>query len=300
LEGKVASVERPFCCTWAARKIVEGSYDAYLCGGGLTPYDLAAAMVILREAGCAIEGMNDDIDLERAKNPVIMATDHSLLEYIQTHITLAPDKQKFFAGLAHKYRNEMRVLFQGGHLYKKDGWRNVAEHCLMEAAAAEELCALLKLSQQETKAVCSNAAIHDWKKRWEHTASPPPENAQKLLKELHARPDLLEATNPDYLEKVHEGKEFLGPLQQISFYLDIITRESDIVPSEERLKEVEGRSTELAAKANGKYWQKTHEKRDEVESLLFTQLKAKGCDIASPADIPLMLRRRIEAKWATT
>lgn len=210
------------------------------------------------------------------------------------------EKRSFFEDLAKKYIKEMRVLFVGGQLRKKDGWRNVAEHCLMQLAAAEELCALLRLSTEETKAICSTAAIHDWKKRWERTKQNVPDRAHKLLEDVHPRQDLLNATNPDYLEQVYEGSAPFTKDQELMLYLDVITKENNLAPSEDRLREVEAspRSKGLAEKAHGQYWQKTRALRDVIEQKLFETLRQHGCDdLRSPADIPLFLRSRIEAKW---
>lgn len=77
---------RPFCCTSAARRIIEGDLDAYICGG-LTPYDLAAEIIILQEAGCSAEGIFERIDLSKAQNPFISASDAALVEEIRRRIT---------------------------------------------------------------------------------------------------------------------------------------------------------------------------------------------------------------------
>lgn len=214
-------------------------------------------------------------------------------------VNVFEDKRSFFEALARKYPEEMRLLFQGGRLVSRDKWRNVAEHCLVQTAAAEELSQLLCLPADEAEAMCSTAAIHDWRKRWERTGEAMPAKTDQLLKDVHAREDLLEATNPDYLARAYIGEITFTPAQELQFYLDVITRENDIVRSEDRLSEVQHspRSVGLAEKANGQYWDKTRELRDQVEQRLFEQLRSTGHDIASPADIPLFIKSRIEEKW---
>lgn len=302
IQGKVRSIDRHYCSTSSARQIMEGKIDAYVCGGGLTPFDLAAMMVIMNEAGYVIEGMNEPLDLAKEKNPIIMASDQALRNEILRHINTVPDplKRKFFEGLADKYSKEMRLLLQGGHLGKRDGWRNVVEHCLVQTAAAEELCAALHFSLEDTKAICSTAAIHDWKKRWERTGKPVPDKASELLRQLSPHDDLLTATDTDFLADIFLGKKKMSDMQEIQFYVDVITKENEIVPSEERIKEVEvaPRSHGLAEKANGNFWKGVRALRDMVEAKLFTQLHADYADeISSPADIPLFLRTRIERHW---
>lgn len=309
LEGNVASIEQLYCSTYSGLRIVTGKLDAYLCGGGLTPFDLGAMALILREAGCLAEGVKGQINSKNRKTPFIAATNRALAQNLMNILGEVQEelaeKRSFFHRLACKYSEEMRLLFRGGHLKKskekENNWRNVAEHCLVQVAAAEELCKLLKLSEKETDAVCSTAAVHDWKKRWERTqrGNVPPE-ALALLKQIDVHQELLNATNIDELEKVYlEKAPALTDLQELQLYVDLITRENDLVPSEDRICEVEKapRSGNLAEKADGLYWQKTRELRDKIEQSLYERLTANGCKLASPSDIPILLRQRIEAKW---
>lgn len=298
--------ERMFCSTNAAREIMEGKIDAYVCGGGLTPYDLTAMMIILREAGCSAEGMFDPrIDLTNPKTPFIAGANSALIAEIREVITNAEQKRQYFHALARRYSNEMRLLFLGGRLQEnklnpKESWRNVVEHCLVQTAAAEALGELLGLPQDQRKAMASTSAIHDWSKRIEKEKTEKTEKADKFLEKTHPHQDLLDATNIDVLEQLYLGQrtDFTW-LQKLQFYLDIITREHDIVRSEDRITEVESapRSKGIGNKANGEYWQKTRDLRDEVEKELFEQLKKKGHNIASPADIPLFIRAKIEEQW---
>ena len=296
----VNSTERIYCSTYAARRIIEGTLDAYICGGGLTPYDLAAVTVILREAGCHPAGFEGKIDFSDKKIPFAAFASSGLESDVLTILRpTIQGKHRFYSDLAKKYSNEIRLLFKGGRLLKKDGWRNVAEHCMVQTSAAEVLCSLLKLSEEESEAICSTSAIHDWKKRWERSKETEPDLARSLLDAVHPHDDLLNATNPDYLENVYLGNAEMSPKQRLQFYLDIITRENDIVRSEDRLREVEiaPRSRGLAEKANGRYWEKTRALRDEIEAELFSKLKDDSDVLTSPADIPLLIAQNIEKKW---
>lgn len=219
--------------------------------------------------------------------------------------TRNPDKIAFFVSLCAEYGDAIKLLFRGGELRgrkEEKGWRNVAEHCVMQLAAARQLCVLLGLSEEDTEAICSTSAIHDWKKRYEVTKEMPPADALALeAKVTAARPDLMMASNPDYLAQVFMEEIPFTELQDIQLYLDLITRENDIVPSEDRIAEVEShpRSAGLAEKANGQYWQGVRARRDVTEERLFNRLRARGHAITTPRDIPLFIRDSIQENWQT-
>ncbi len=180
----------------------------------------------------------------------------------ETELSRSPDKRNYFEQLAYRYRKEMRLLFQGGHLWKKEGWRNVAEHCLVQSAAAKELCALLHLSRDKTRAICSATAIHDWRKRRERRpkdfTSEDDARAEKILRQIQPHQELLDATDPDYLEQVYMGsKPPLTNIQEMRFYLDIMTDGDQIVATKERLNHAKIRTPHLAHKANGKNFEMT-------------------------------------------
>lgn len=78
LQERGATVERQWCFTVGARRVLEGELDAYVCGGGLTPYDLAAAIVILRESHCFIDGLGRSIDFSQRKIPLMIANTETL------------------------------------------------------------------------------------------------------------------------------------------------------------------------------------------------------------------------------
>ncbi len=88
--GDVAEIKRLWCCTWGVRRMIENEGDGYVNGGGLTPYDLGALTVILREIGYLVEGIEGgDIDFGRDKIPVILVTHRELLEQIREVLAAA-------------------------------------------------------------------------------------------------------------------------------------------------------------------------------------------------------------------
>lgn len=228
-------------------------------------------------------------------------------------------KAEFYRKLTLKYHDSMRLLFRGGELWgpsKEDerGWHNVIEHQVVQTAAAEELVKLLKealtaerivsvfgVQPEELDALPQTTIIHDWDKKFERKGGEPDEWARRHLETLHPDPLLMEATKIDTLEQLYLGNKTYTMMQKLQFYLDIITRENEIVASEDRIAEVESssRAAELAAKANGMYWQATRAMAKDVEAMLFGVLSdsAPGLNLKEPSDIARVLRERIEAHW---
>ena len=56
-------------------------------GAGLTPYDIAASTIILKEAGCIAEPWQGAVDFSQKKIPFIAATDSALAREITKIIT---------------------------------------------------------------------------------------------------------------------------------------------------------------------------------------------------------------------
>lgn len=77
-----------------------------------------------------------------------------------------PDKKtKYFSTFALKNLSEMRILKEGGVLGKENqDWRNISEHCLVEAVAADVLAEALAANRDK---VIQAALLHDWFKRKE-------------------------------------------------------------------------------------------------------------------------------------
>ena len=62
----------------------------------------------------------------------------------------------------------MQLLQKGKVLgAQSEGWRNIAEHCLLAGVMAYKLGQLVNLSQQDLEEVTNAALTHDWDKRLE-------------------------------------------------------------------------------------------------------------------------------------
>ena len=78
----------------------------------------------------------------------------------------------YFSKFAMTNRDAMRLLQQGKVLgSESEGWRNIAEHCLLAGVMAYKLGQLVNLSQQDLEEVTNAALTHDWDKRLEKEAA---------------------------------------------------------------------------------------------------------------------------------
>jgi myo-inositol-1(or 4)-monophosphatase len=75
--GAARSLEVHMCTTFSTLGILEGHMDAYVTADA-TPYDIAACMVIAREAGCKISGIGESIDLSKEGVSVILSNSQGL------------------------------------------------------------------------------------------------------------------------------------------------------------------------------------------------------------------------------
>ena len=83
----------------------------------------------------------------------------------EENLTPENSKVNYWDDFAQKHFPEMRLLFRGGKLWEKEEWRNVAEHCLVEAVASEVLSDALQLPAKEKEELVKSAICHDWNKR---------------------------------------------------------------------------------------------------------------------------------------
>ena len=230
-----------------------------------------------------------------------------------------PSKADYFRKLAAKYNAGMRLLFRGGHLWGPDkgdprGWRNVVEHSLVQTAAAEELVKMLRESlsadeiagllgvpPEDLDKLSATAIIHDWDKKYERMGGEPNERELRHLAPLRPDPLLMEATKIPVLEQLYLGNKAYTPMQDLQFYVDIITRENEIATAEERIAEVSSspRAADVGRKANGAFWEGNRAHAKRAEAMLFGALHGKVEGLEKPEDIALLLKKRIEAHWTT-
>lgn len=212
--------------------------------------------------------------------------------------------------------NELRLLFRGGKLWNvrsegfygerlegKNKWRNSVEHQVTQLTAARALRDLLGLSDEEGTKLEKTAIVHDWGKRMGIDpcafTDTERERAKILLSKVNPDPDLMNATGPQFLQRVLAGKASF--LEFVQFYLDDITKGSEIVSFDERIDEVSARRQDLdedqkmtEALGGRKYWTVEREIGHTVERMIFDRLVERGIKVSSPKEIPSLIRNKME------
>ncbi len=179
-------------------------------------------------------------------------------------------KTRFFVGLVFRYKSlyPLHQMMKQTARDKKYGvdnsgkfkrWGDPTQHCLVETAAGEILSSMIKLSPEESRNLCSAAFIHDWRKKGEmeevggeKSLTPVQQAYQKSrdgLLQLGIREeiiDIVDATDPVHLPNLEKlanlnqnGEIVLlddvNTVYLAMYYLDIITRGSEITSVDQRM-----------------------------------------------------------------
>lgn len=224
-----------------------------------------------------------------------------------------PSTQELIDHLRPRYPVQIRFLIEGGKLREEDGWGNVVAHCLIQAAALEELGEMLDLHPSYTRVFAEVAAAHDGLKRLERR----PEDFthdeanhayalehEALPTEKHL--NQMKALNPRFHLLVRDGKATLH--QKIQFYVDDVASpsEAQLIPFDERIDEVSARNPdpepEVEAELGRPYWEAERELGHEVEREIWELLRPGLHELSQPEDIPGILQRSINhvvcGRWA--
>lgn len=205
--------------------------------------------------------------------------------------------------------NEMRVLKEGGLLGKENvDWRNVSEHCLVEAVGADILAEHLDANRQD---VVRGALLHDWYKRHEIAARREHGGSKafvitsvedkRLLNELGVPENIILIAHANIPES--DDSEYLADRsleEKIIHYMDMITDQSTFTDPEERLRKAEenSRTMEFLESFREKYHGKhLNELQREVLKLEQTEFEEKlGLAKGSLLDfLQVELQKRIES-----
>ncbi len=120
-------------------------------------------------------------------------------------------EKKLFWKYARRNLEEMRLLFRGGRLSRKEGdWNNVIDHCLVQGAEADALSSLLGLKEEEKLKFQKAAFVHDWKQRLERKpgdfTEEQRERVKELLKQVSPDSDILASTEPGFSRKIIDNE----------------------------------------------------------------------------------------------
>ncbi len=204
-------------------------------------------------------------------------------------------RRDFFGSFALQQRCAMRILFRGGKLLKKHGWRNVAEHSLMAGKVADTLAILLDLPAGQRDALRCGLVIHDWDKRIDkNTLELSPAECAKVDEWIASLPpgsrEAMEATKISPHEMLARARRDEGlSLQEIARYADSICDGSQIEPWPIRFRRGRVRYPHL----DDAYFQAEEHTAAITETKIAEYLGTKGMEI-DPESIPLFIRQKIE------
>ena len=180
-------------------------------------------------------------------------------------------KAKFYSKFALSHMEQMRILKEGGVLgdgkkIKEDGtreygenkqgsWRNVSQHCLTEAVAADVLAELLGVENREN--LVQGVLIHDWykpqeKAAWrEHGATEGHKISsaedERLLRERGVPEEIIHLAHANIPETGNKEDWVKRSLEdKIMHFVDMITSGDKLTDPESRLRAVEARPADMA------------------------------------------------------
>lgn len=185
----------------------------------------------------------------------------------------------YFSNFALRHFREMRILAKGGVLGRgNEDWRNVAEHCLVEAVGADILAEALGVSP---KRVVSAALLHDWYKRreveamkligggkgYEKTAK----EDDRLLREYGISEDVIRIAHANIPESADLKYLEERPIEEkIMHFMDLITSGLEFMDVEARIRVAEQKKhmVEFSESFRSRYEGRTlHEVQCEITAL---------------------------------
>lgn len=120
-------------------------------------------------------------------------------------------EKRVFWHYAKQHLEEMRLLFRGGRLSKKDGdWNNVIDHCLIQGAEVEALARFFIFTKEEQEKLQKTALVHDWQKRLDSEPDQFTEEqintAGELLNKVLPDPEILASTEKGFSKTIIDGQ----------------------------------------------------------------------------------------------
>jgi len=216
-------------------------------------------------------------------------------------------KREYFHRIAMEHLPEMRLLLRGGKLTKREGWRNVAKHCMAAFVATSILTEALGLSEEDRRTILTAQFVHDWRKRMDikpgEFTEEEKSHAEKFLGAVDPDPVIMAATGPNIIERslvTHEASF----LERLRAYVDDLCKEGEIVRLKERHEDVRARRQDLQddevleERLGGKFWDRNWEMETATQQEVFERLREQGVDINSPEEIPDFIKRKLAEEIA--
>lgn len=219
-------------------------------------------------------------------------------------------KTKYFQRRATSHLTEMRLAKDTGLFPKKEGWRNVVEHMVVEAEAADVLAEALGIPESERKNLYTATLLHDVFKRKEielaqqKGASGFDESAKlqsEWLRGLGYSQGIIELTESvahTSLVKFQKLDE-VSLSQKIIHYVDDIIQNNDLVKLEQRMnaQAANPRYAEINQQGIAIFGKPYIEVSREVSKKLEAEF-AQKIGLEDPTQLPIWIRDRIFSRIA--
>ena len=224
-----------------------------------------------------------------------------------------PDKKttRFWAASALSAISEMRHSKKTGLLPKSEGWRNVLEHELVEAEAADILAEKLGISHKERKNLRIAALLHDVYKRKEierareggaSSFDSSAEDQANWIKSLGYSEDVVElvqSVGHTSLEEFSRDFDTIPTVRKIIHYADDITSGSEVVPLDERISQLERKPEYKELNESGRaIFGKTYSEVQREVSKRIEEEFASRLGVSDPTTIPKFVKNCIDVRIA--
>jgi HD superfamily phosphodiesterase len=188
---------------------------------------------------------------------------------------MTSSRTKYFSSFALSHMPEMRLLRLGGILGRGNKeWRNVAEHCLTEAVAADVLAEHLSADRST---LVSAALLHDWYKRQEVEAMKVSgaksghvvtlEEDKRVLGERGVNERVISVAHSNIPETADHRELAARSLEEkILHFVDVITSGSDFLSVDERFDvlELKPRNVEFSESFRERFGKSLYELQREL------------------------------------
>src|SRR3989344_3620444 len=217
-------------------------------------------------------------------------------------------KRKYFSNFALHYKSKLAMHRRYGVLAKSEGWRNVSEHCLLEAVESDVLAEVLKLSEEDRSKLVIAALLHDFYKKKEIEALKK-EGLEGQRKSEEERSRILaDAGFDDAIIRIIKSATYVPrmldkdvtELEKIMQYVDDITMGSSIGSVDERVDKVEADPRYREENESGQeiFGDKTFSQAQRYFGHQIEAELTKKIGLDNPRDLPKFIeeeiRKRIE------
>lgn len=225
---------------------------------------------------------------------------------------------RYWSGQAIKHLPEMRLAKETGLFPKKEGWRNVVEHELVEAEAADVLAEVLNLSSTDRQNVYTACSVHDLEKRREteliRKVGPSgyelsQQEQADLLRSRGYSEEVIKLTQsvggmflPAMLKNSKspklEIKDDLSLPTMIVHYVDDITLNNDIVPLRERIDYLESNPRYKEANEQGRalFGGRTYTQVEWEVGRLLEEKLAQMLGVKPSSRLPNFIKTKIQER----